>query len=61
MSEPTQTTDSDGKLELCPNCGERHTEKIIAFAKLIDASSALCKKCTAIEKAKRVSSPEQAT
>ena len=43
----------DSKLEYCANCGERHTEAAIAFAKLIGASTALCKKCTAIEKAKR--------
>lgn len=49
----TQTADSDRKLEYCANCGERHTEAAIAFAKVIGASSALCRKCTAIEKAKR--------
>jgi hypothetical protein len=40
-------------LEYCATCGERHTETAIAFAKVIGASSALCKKCTRIEKAKR--------
>lgn len=39
--------------DYCANCGERHTEATIAFAKLIGASTALCKKCTIIEKAKR--------
>jgi len=43
----------NSKLEFCANCGERHTEAAIAFAKLIGASSVLCRKCTAIEKAKR--------
>jgi len=47
------TDDTDGKLQYCANCGERHTEAAIAFAKVIGASSVLCRKCTAIEKAKR--------
>ena len=37
----TQTTDADRKLEYCANCGERHTEAAMVFAKLIGASSAL--------------------
>jgi hypothetical protein len=49
----TETTDSDSKLEYCTKCGERHRETTIAFAKMIGASSALCRKCTAIEKEKR--------
>ena len=54
MKEPSaQTTDSDSKLEYCTKCGERHRETTIAFAKMIGASSALCRKCTAIEKEKR--------
>jgi len=45
--------DAESKLQYCANCGEPHTEAAIAFAKAIGASSALCRKCTAIEKAKR--------
>jgi hypothetical protein len=46
----TQTTESKLK---CANCDEPLSEAIVAFAKMIGASTALCKRCTIIEKMKR--------
>ena len=53
MGNPILENAPNNKLEFCAHCGERHTAKAIAFAKLIGASSVLCRKCTGIEKAKR--------
>jgi hypothetical protein len=36
----------------CPKCGEPHAADVIKMAQLLGASKALCRKCTAIEKAR---------
>ena len=52
LAQYAQTPTPVPKLK-CANCGEPLTEAIIAFAKMIGASAALCKRCTVIEKMKR--------
>lgn len=52
MTDSTGTTQSD-EVTRCPRCGEPHPDKVIGLAKVLGASVALCRKCTAIEKRER--------